>query len=248
MGVRVERVENAAIVVLDWPERRNAVGPDEAVELSNALNTAAQSEDVCGVVLTGNGAFCAGGNLKGMVERSALSEEERRTVIYGSFHALIRAIIDVPVTTVAAIDGPAIGLGFDLALACDSRFVGPDGWCQQGWGKVGLIGGTGGEYLVRRRAPGALWALLDGQPRLDGSEVERLGLGEAVDGGLARERAVQRIDTLAAMSREAIMAYVDLYRSDLREGFDEYLTRAVDHQIQLLYSPGLQERVARARG
>lgn len=248
MGVRLERAGGAAIVVLDWPEQRNALGPDEAIAVTEALNRAAVPDDVNGVVLTGNGAFCAGGNLKGMAERSGMSEDDRRNLVYGAFQGLIRAIVDVPVTTIAAVDGPAVGMGFDLALACDSRFVGPDGWCQQGWGKLGLIGGTGGELLLRTRAPGALWALLEDQPRLDGDAMEHLGLGETVREGNACDRSVQRVAALAAMSREAIEAYVDLYRSDLRARFDEYLARALDHQVRLLKSPGFQERVARARG
>ena len=248
MGVRVERAGSAAIVTLDWPEQRNALNPEEAIELTEALREVALATEVCGVVLTGNGAFCAGGNLKGMAERSGMSEDERRDLVYGAYQGLIRTIVDTPVTTIAAVDGPAVGLGFDLALACDSRFVGPSGWCQQGWGKLGLIGGTGGELLLRLQAPGVLWALLEDQPRLDGDAMEQHGLGEAVHDGTARDRAVQRIDKLAAMSREAIEAYVDLYRSDLRARFDEYLARALEHQVRLLASPGFQERVARARG
>jgi 2-(1,2-epoxy-1,2-dihydrophenyl)acetyl-CoA isomerase len=248
VGVVLERSGSASVVVLDWPERRNAVGPDAALEIAAVLQAAAEPDDVCGVVLTGNGAFCAGGDLKGMAERASLSPDERRAVIYGAFHALIRAIVDVPVTTIAAIDGPAVGLGFDLALACDSRFVGPEGWCQQGWGKLGLVGGTGGELLLRRRAPAALWALLESQPRLDGAACAQLGLGEIVGEGTARARAVARVDALARMSREAIEAYVDLSRRDLRDGFDDHLARAVDHQVRLLSSPGFADRVARARG
>jgi 2-(1,2-epoxy-1,2-dihydrophenyl)acetyl-CoA isomerase len=248
VGVVLERSGHAAVVVLDWPERRNAVGPDEALEIAAVLQTAAEPDDVCGVVLTGNGAFCAGGNLKGMVERASLSAEQRREVIYGAFHVLIRALVAVPVTTIAAIDGPAVGLGFDLALACDSRFVGPEGWCQQGWGKLGLVGGTGGELLLRRRAPAALWALLESQPRLDGAACVHLGLGEMVGEGTARARAVARVDALAPMSRDAIEAYVDLSRRDLGAGFEDHLARAVDHQVRLLSSPGFVNRVARARG
>jgi len=107
-------------------------------------------------VLTGNGAFCAGGNLRGAVERSDLDTSERRQMVYAAYQGVVRALVDCPVPTVAAVDGPAVGMGFDLALACDSRFVGPDGWCQQGWGRVGLVPGTGGELLLRLRAPNAL--------------------------------------------------------------------------------------------
>src|SRR2546421_10629660 len=111
MGVTTERDGTAAVVVLDWPEQRNALGPDEAIEVAEAVRQAATPPDVCGVVITGNGAFCAGGNLKGAVARTGMPEEERRRVVYGAFQGLVRSIVGVPVTTVAAIDGPAIGMG-----------------------------------------------------------------------------------------------------------------------------------------
>ena len=199
MGVRLERAGSAAIVVLDWPEQRNALGPDEAIAVTE-VDRAAVPDDVCGVVLTGNGAFCAGGNLKGMAERSGMSEDDRRNLVYGAFQGLIRAIVDVPVTTIAAVTDWLSAWASTSHSRRDSRFVGPDGWCQQGWGKLGLIGGTGGELLLRTRAPGALWALLEDQPRLDGDAMEEhLGLGEAVHEGNACDRSVQRVGALAAI-------------------------------------------------
>jgi enoyl-CoA hydratase/carnithine racemase len=248
VGVSIERSGTAAVVVLDWPERRNALGPDEAREVTEAVRAAAIPPDVCGVVITGNGAFCAGGNLRGAAERTGMPEDERRRLVYGAFQGLVRAIVDVPVTTIAAVDGPAVGMGFDLALACDRRFVGSDGWCQQGWGKVGLVPGTGGELLLRMRAPNVLWALLETQPRLDRDAMERLGLGEGVREGTARTRAVQSVDALAAMSRQAIEGYVDLHRAEVRAALDDHLGRAVDHQVGLLNSPEFRERVARTLG
>lgn len=245
MGVTIERVGSASIVVLDWPERRNALGPDEALEVTAAVREAASPSEICGVVLTGNGAFCAGGNLRGAVERTGMPEDERRRLVYGAFQGLVRALVDVPVVTIAAVDGPAVGMGFDLALACDSRFVGPDGWCQQGWGRVGLVPGTGGELLLRRLAPSALWTLLEAQPRLAGGAMERLGLGEAVDDQPARARALKRVEALAEMSRDAVEAYVALSRADLRSRLDDHLALAVDHQVRLLASPGFPDRVAR---
>ncbi len=244
MGVQVEYAGPAAIVVLDWPEQRNALGPDESREVTSAIE-AAITPDVCGLVLTGNGAFCAGGNLKGAVGRADMDPDERRRLVYSAYQGLVRALIACPVPTVAAIDGPAIGMGFDLALACDCRFVGPGGWCQQGWGRVGLVPGTGGELLLRLKAPDALWQLLEHQPRLDAAAAHALHLAEPVDSGTARDRAVERVSRLEAMSREALEAYVDLHRADLRALLDDHLARAVGHQVSLLGSPSFAERVAR---
>jgi enoyl-CoA hydratase/carnithine racemase len=244
MGVRLEREGAAAVVVLDWPEKRNALGPDESREVAEAIEAAA-TLDVCGVVLSGNGAFCAGGNLKGAVDRSDMDPDERRRLVYSAYQGLVRSLVACPVPTVAAIDGAAVGMGFDLALACDSRFIGPDGWCQQGWGRVGLVPGTGGELLLRLRAPDALWQLLEGQPRLDAAAAHALRIAEPVTEGTARARAIERVNRLEAMSREALEGYVALHRAELRSLLDEHLALAVQHQVKLLGSPAFPERVAR---
>jgi enoyl-CoA hydratase/carnithine racemase len=247
VGVLVERAGPAAIVVLDWPDKRNALGPDESLELTGAMR-AAVTPEVCGLVLTGNGAFCAGGNLRGAVDRADLDPRERRELVYAAYQGVVRALIDCPVPTVAAIDGPAVGMGFDLALACDSRFVGPGGWCQQGWGRVGLVPGTGGELLLRMRAPGVLWLLLEEQPRLDAAALAALGLAETVDDGTARQRAVVRVERLSAMSREALEGYVALYRAELRGLIESHLEHAVERQLSLLASPDFAARVAKVLG
>lgn len=247
MSVRIERSGAAALVILDWPDARNALGPMEAREVTAAIQEAAHDPAVCGVVLTGDGAFCAGGNLKGAVDRSDMPEDQRRQIVYGAFQGLVRALIDVPVPTVAAVDGAAVGMGLDLALACDSRFIGPKGWCMQGWGRVGLIPGTGGELMLRLRAPGALWRLLETQEKIDAASAERLGIGESSgETSTARERAVQRITALASMSREALEGYVILHREELRARIQPHQEAAVALQVKLLASPAFKARVAAA--
>lgn len=243
MGVRTERNGHAVIATLDWPEQRNAMGPDECRELTAALTGIADDPDIHGVVITGNGAFCAGGNIKGAVARRDMSPEERKSIVYAAYQGMIRSIVALPVPTVAAVDGACVGMGLDIALACDSRFFGPKGWCIQGWGRVGLIPGTGGEWLLRLKAPGLLWKLLEEQERLYASEAAALGLAEVAGEQGALARALARIEKLAAMGRRPLEGYVDLYRGDLRDGLEAHLEAAVDRQIALLESPGIGHRV-----
>jgi enoyl-CoA hydratase/carnithine racemase len=248
MGVILERSGAAAVIVLDWPDRRNALGPEEAAEVSSTIRSAATDPEICGIVITGNGAFCAGGNLRAAAAREGMSAEERRQVVYSAYQGLIRAVVEAPVPTVAAIDGAAVGMGFDLSLACDARFVGPDGWAQQGWGRVGLVAATGGVMFLRRLAPGALWQMLETQDRLDARTLSGMGLAVAVNEGSARTRAATFVNALAAASRPALEAYVALDREDLRRNLDSHLALAVDHQVKLLASPDFAKRVSQVLG
>ena len=244
MGVTLEIEDAVATVTLRWPEQRNALGPDEATEVTEALRRAGE-QDVAAVVLTGEGAFCAGGNVRGMVARKDMPPEERRRIVYGAFQGLVRTLVHLPVPTIAALDGPAVGMGFDLALACDSRMAGPMGWARQGWGGIGLVPGTGGVLLLRLRAPQALWRILPGQPKLDGAALERLGLGEAVDGRTALEAAQERARALAEIPRATVAAYVALDRKPLRDQLEEHLAAVLAIQVELLADPGFAARAQR---
>lgn len=245
MGVTLEIDGAVATVTLRWPEQRNALGPDEAVEVTTALRSAAEQE-VAAVVLTGEGAFCAGGNVRGMVARKDMPAAERRRIVYGAFQGLVRALVQLPVPTIAALDGPAVGMGLDLALACDSRLVGPTGWARQGWAGIGLVPGTGGVLLLRLRAPQALWSILPGQPKLDAAALAHFGLGEAVVGRTALEVAQERARELAQLPRATVAAYVALDRKPLRDQLDEHLAAVLAIQTELLADPGFAARAQRS--
>lgn len=246
MSVLTEITDATGLVTLDWPEKRNAMGPDEASQLSAALISVAEDPDVKVIVLTGNGAFCAGGDTKGMVQRADMPPEERRRLVYSAYQGMIGTLIGVPVPTIAALDGPAVGMGFDIALACDYRFFGVDGWGRQGWGGIGLIPGTGGELLLRLRAPSALWPLLATQPKIGGAMAERLGLGTAVDAGTARQAAIEMAAALAQNSRVMLEGYVQLHRSSVRSMLDDHLALCLTNQIGLLADPDFRNRAANA--
>jgi 2-(1,2-epoxy-1,2-dihydrophenyl)acetyl-CoA isomerase len=246
VGVVTEVSGPVAVVMLDWPDKRNALGPDEANEVAATLRSAGARPGVRGIVLTGNGAFCAGGDINGMVARAGMSPEERRALVYGAYQGLIRTVTELPVPTVAAVDGPAVGMGFDLALACDSRFIGPEGWCRQGWAKIGLIPGTGGELLLRLRAPGALWRLLDGQPKVGAALAEHLGIGEATDGVTARQAAIKRVESYAVYPQATVAGYIRLNRAELRARLAEHQAECLAAQLELLADPSFKDRARAA--
>jgi enoyl-CoA hydratase/carnithine racemase len=139
-------------------------------------------------------------------------------------------------------------MGFDLALACGSRILGPEGWCMQGWGRIGLVPGTGGELLLRSLNSGVLWRLLAEQPRIDGAQAEAWGLGEAAVSGTALELSLERMAKLGELPREVLMAYVSLSRSELRARLDQHLAACAEIQAHLMGDAALSHRVNSALG
>ena len=221
-------------VVLTWPDVRNALGPDDADTLSARL-AEATDERCRAVVLSAQGrAFCAGGNLREVWRMAQAGEAAVAERIYRSYQGLIRSIRRLEVPVVAAVDGPAIGLGFDLALACDLRFFGADAWVQQGWASVGLIPAVGGfHFLKQLGGPQLAWELLvDRDRRLGPDELERRGLGRAVAhaGTAARAAAAD----LAGLPRDVLAAGKELLAID---DFDDYLDRARQIQAGFFVGP-----------
>ena len=203
--------EGIALLTLRWTEKRNSLNPDNTREIADAITEAARVNDV--LILTGEGAFCSGGDLRAFAEISATKTvEEIRQHVYGDVQRMLRAIYESPVPVLAAVDGAAVGLGMDLAMACDSTLVGPEGWFQQGWARAGLIAGTGGIAMLQIAHPKLLVKLLATQDRLGATACDELGLGEvalptALLAALERARGLQQID------REVLAAYMELSRS-----------------------------------
>lgn len=149
--VIVEREGDLATVTINRPERRNALGSDAAGQIAAAISEAGTDARV--VILTGaGGAFCAGGDLDELEAWSTQDPQDIADKLYGTFQSMIRTIRSVPAVVIAAVDGPAVGAGMDLALACDLRIATERARFGQVWVRLGVIPGTGGAYLTQMLA------------------------------------------------------------------------------------------------
>ena len=123
--IRVEEPteEGVAVLTLDRPEKRNALSIALRDEVSDALDLLAARGDVKVVVITGAGeTFCAGFDLK---EFDRLGEPDFADQLWASSDRFHRVVLSFPLPTVAAVNGAALGGGFDLAVMCDVRIAAP---------------------------------------------------------------------------------------------------------------------------
>lgn len=144
-----------AVVALNRPEVRNAVNDALRADLLAALDRVAADDGVRAVVLTGRGAaFCAGGDLAAMKQNMQAPAGElafngwRRQ---RRLHAAIAGLHDLTKPTIAAVNGPAIGLGCDLAMCCDFVIAAEDASFAANFLHRGLVPDGGGLYFLPRR-------------------------------------------------------------------------------------------------
>jgi enoyl-CoA hydratase/carnithine racemase len=225
--VRIERHGeggHVAELVLDRPEAMNAVSTAMAQAISAATGKLAADDTVRAVVVTSTHerAFCVGADLK---ERNALSDDELRAQ-----RPLARAayggVLALPVPVVAAVDGFALGGGFEIALSCDLIVAGDGATVGLPEVSVGVIPGGGGTQLLTRRVGWSRAAsMIFTARRLGATEAHELGVvDEVVPAGSARDRALE-VATLIASHSPVGMRNA---KKAMRLGFDTDLASGLD--------------------
>ena len=178
--------DGVAVVTMNRPERRNALSGAMLDAMARVLADLEIDSSVGCVVLTGaGGAFCAGGDVKGMAEASAdggrLSFDERIHRQRLQQRATSGKLWSMPKPTMAWMPGPAAGAGLSLALACDLRYMAQSAVVTTAFAKVGFAGDYGGIWFLSRLIGSAkareLYFLSD---RVDSAEAERLGIVNGV--------------------------------------------------------------------
>jgi 2-(1,2-epoxy-1,2-dihydrophenyl)acetyl-CoA isomerase len=169
--------EHVATVTLDRPEVKNALGPAEWQRLRALADEAARDPSVRVMVVTGaGGVFSAGGDLRTMPERLALPAHVRRASLAEDAQ-VVAAFRALPKPIVAIIDGPAVGAGLSLALACDVRIASTRARLGASFHKVGLTGDFGLLWLLPRVVgPTRAMDMLLSAEIVDAARAEAIGL------------------------------------------------------------------------
>src|SRR5919205_26284 len=154
--VNLYRRGAAAKIELNRPERMNAWDQQFGLDLRAAVDSAAEDEDIRAVVITGAGrGFSSGADLKEMGEDHPRTEEGRPDVyqvLTERYHPIITGIRRMPKPVVAAVNGPAVGIGCSLALACDLVVASESAYLLLAFVNIGLVPDGGSSLFVPARA------------------------------------------------------------------------------------------------
>ena len=201
-SIRVEVRDGIAVATIDRPERRNALSRHAWSELRTAIAALGGDDEVAGLIVTGTGdqAFAAGADVDELADRPAF------VALDGSVQSILLELEALPFPTIAAINGHALGGGWELALACDLRVAVSS--AKVGFPEVGLgiMPGAGGILRLLQHVGVGLakeW-ILTGR-LLDASEAHALGLvNRVVEPGHALDEARDLMEVLATQPRTAV--------------------------------------------
>lgn len=210
MPVAPLRVQSPAdgvvLLTLDLPDRRNAMTAELTAAWATAVETLRTDPSTRCVVVTGAGAaFCAGGDLGWIAESPELSVSELRDRMLPFYRSWL-SIMEIDVPVIAAVNGPAIGAGLCLALACDLRYAGERARFAAPFTALGMHPGMAATWLLPE-AVGLSVAreLLFTGRTVDAGEAAGIGLVHRVypDGELL-ERVLEVAATIAAQAPVAL--------------------------------------------
>ena len=176
--LRVDRPSDAiAVLTLDNPDHRNAMSDEMTASWVAAVDDLAVDRSVRAVVVTGEGsAFCSGGNTSWIAGEPDAEVDYLRTRMIAFYRAWL-SIRKLEVPTIAAVNGPAIGAGLCLALACDLRYAATSATLGAPFVRLGMHPGMAATYLLPNVVgeANAKDLLLTGRV-VDAEESVRLGL------------------------------------------------------------------------
>jgi len=176
MPLRVERRDRVLVLTLDDPPKRNALGLEMVDQIVDTVVAASVDESVGALVVTGAPpAFCSGADRSNLDELHADRGGNPGDVrsIYEGF----LTIRDCPVPTVAAVNGAAVGAGFNLVMCCDVILAGESAVLAPGFTKIGIHPGGGHTWMLERAVgPHNAAAIALFGETVDGTRAAELGL------------------------------------------------------------------------
>ncbi|MBT4043547.1 MAG: enoyl-CoA hydratase/isomerase family protein [Rhodospirillaceae bacterium] len=217
-------------LVLNRPDVLNALTPEMMGEIIAALELLEADDRVRVLLITGAGrGFSAGGDAGFLEKLIDYRPFEIKDTVYAYFGKGVRSLKLFSKPTVAAVNGPAAGAGFEIALACDFRVASANALFHQSWIHLGLISPLGGMYLLPRLVglTRASEILMLGR-RVNGDEAAAMGL---VNETVAPEELDQAASRLAGRLADGPPLALRAMKEGIRRGMESTLAGEWEHSV-----------------
>jgi 2-(1,2-epoxy-1,2-dihydrophenyl)acetyl-CoA isomerase len=252
--VNVHVHDGVGLIQLNRPEKMNAIGALTRKQLGEAIKQVERDDEVRVVVLTGSGrAFCSGADVTEMMTDGSgmRTPEDVGNVLRNEYMPMLVRLRTMPKPVIAAMNGPAVGIGASYALACDIRIATPEAYLLEAFINIGLAPDGGVSWLLPRLAgTGVAYEMFFTGKPLSAADAHRLGVVnrvvpqerfEAEVRELAAQIASQPRQALAAAKRAVNHALESNYEDALE--FESYLQEAQAASPE--FAEGVQSFLAR---
>src|SRR5713101_2720266 len=235
--VRVHTHDGVGLIQLNRPEKMNAIGALTRQQLGEAIEQAERDDAVRVVVLTGSGrAFCSGADVTEMTSPGAgmRTPEDIGNVLRTEYMPMLMRLRTMPKPVIAAMNGPAVGVGASFALACDIRIATPEAYILEAFVNIGLAPDGGVSWLLPRLAgTGIAYEMFFTGKPLQAVDAHRLGvINRLVPADKLEEEVRELAGQLAAQPKGAMAgakrALVHALDSSFEQAmeFESYLQEA----------------------
>jgi len=248
--VRYSVEEGVMTLTLDGAANGNALTVAMTEALSDVLENVNRRDDVhCLLLRSSSKHFCTGGNVKDMQSGKDLMDggiEQVRERLRRSLHRITRALNELEVPSICAVNGAAVGAGCDLALMCDIRLAGTRAVFAESFLRLGLVSGIGGAWFLSRIVgPAKALELTLTSEFIDAEAAKRLGIVTSVypDDALERE-ALALAQRIAGSPPLALRMAKKLVRESSQCTLSAALEMAANMQAILLCGSEHKEAVS----
>jgi 2-(1,2-epoxy-1,2-dihydrophenyl)acetyl-CoA isomerase len=227
--MRLELDGEIGTLTLDRPDAFNAMSPELIGEMTVAFGWLADLAPLRALIVTGAGkAFCAGGDVTWFRKGVESDEIDLPSDVRRGAEVLHQAIVDlrrIPFPVIAAVNGPAAGAGFSLALACDLRISSEAAFYAPAYGRIGASPDGGMTYFLPRVVgPSKALELLLEDPNLPAAEAKELGLvSEVVAPDELMDAARAKAEELAKKAPHYVRMAKKLCETSLDHTITEHL-------------------------
>ncbi len=243
--VHQHRSGGTAVITLNEPRRRNILSMTLSREFVAAIDALGNDDSVKAIIITGAPpAFCAGADLEDLE-----AARDGRTEALHAVYAAFMAVAESRVPTIAAVNGPAVGAGLNLALACDIRIASADAVFDTRFLKIGLHPGGGHGWMLLRAvgwAEASRMLLLDRPLRADEALAARLVQQVEQPDKLAAA-ALELARRTEALPRALIVQTKDSLRRAAVAGHQMAFDQEAEAQMHSLHQPPFRALVERMK-
>src|SRR2546421_943320 len=209
------------------PEKMNAIGALTRTQLAEAIKQAERDDAMRVVVLTGSGrAFCSGADVTEMAPGAGMrTPEDVGNVLRNEYMPMLMRLRTMPKPVIAAMNGPAVGIGASFALACDIRIATPEAYVMEAFVNIGLAPDGGVSWLLPRLAgTGIAYEMFFTGKALAAEDAHRLGvINRLVPTDRFEDEVREFAGQLAKQPRQALAAAKRAVNHALESSFEDAL-------------------------